>query len=808
MPPSRFNQTTPAPPAPTVKRTRKRAAVVAEAEPSEPLVVVNDEVKIAEPDTPHMVVEVFNFRCWEGTHQWIIPLHRGLVALHGPSGRGKSSILSAINWVVSGKIAVNSCSWGKKKMTATIRWVPEHPTLMNGFVGMYRCNTPRQFQLIFVDPTRNCHGAEAEAWLAQQVGISFPLIGQLAILSQKLMGPHVHLMQLPQADKSIFLQQLFVPDEQHKDMVSSLRAHCKLCVQRAQVQLTTVNAEMATMQKMIAEVKVNESVTIDTQITPQLRLQQLHAHRTSWQAQQQRELQYKTSLEHLQQMFESHPFTDYARGLLIPFTEWVADWFAPTVSDEVAQLVQDCLAIAEEQQHTANLIEQRKLVQEETQSRQTDLKRNKDALEMLLQGWNEEENGLKVVELEQARRQLTTVQQARRALEQHQSQHGSREQMELKMGQLRRKALALTCPACHTAIQYNVVSGAWEQQTTTDHQHGGMSTDQLSEQAKAMKDKELWDAVVAERLRLELTFTPLKDVNQEELKTIIVQLSDQTRINELHTRSIQSAQAAVSNAQRVYDSPSSSFVKRAMELPTDNALPEKEWGKEHAQVALMYESLSRELQRLNTPPVRTVIVDQWTSELDSEIELMNVIITESKLRVQLTEWKARLTEMQASAAEAQAKLEAAHTLERLSREAELQTLQQHLVPLNALLQQLLDDVLFQDGGEMQCRFEVQMGATRAEVGMVLYQRGQVCDERSLSGGEYDRLALAVSLTLYRLFSVKLGILCLDESLSSLDMELTHAILMKLHDNRTLLPGIVVMVDHHGGTGMYDATVEL
>jgi ABC-type transport system involved in cytochrome bd biosynthesis fused ATPase/permease subunit len=92
--------------------------------------------------------------------------------------------------------------------------------------------------------------------------------------------------------------------------------------------------------------------------------------------------------------------------------------------------------------------------------------------------------------------------------------------------------------------------------------------------------------------------------------------------------------------------------------------------------------------------------------------------------------------------------------------------------------------------------------------MSLFQRGQSCEERSLSGGEYDRLALAVSLTLYRLFASKVGILCLDESLSSLDAEVSNGILMRLHDNRTLVPGLVVMVDHHNGTGMFDYTLRV
>ena len=82
---------------------------------------------LALPTGPYIEISVNNFRYLSGERKFVVPLVKGLVLLQGPSGSGKSSLISAIAWAVSGKTADGSCTWGQKKMTCTLRWSPAHP---------------------------------------------------------------------------------------------------------------------------------------------------------------------------------------------------------------------------------------------------------------------------------------------------------------------------------------------------------------------------------------------------------------------------------------------------------------------------------------------------------------------------------------------------------------------------------------------------------------------------------------------------------------------------------------------------------
>lgn len=74
---------------------------------------------------------------------------------------------------------------------------------------------------------------------------------------------------------------------------------------------------------------------------------------------------------------------------------------------------------------------------------------------------------------------------------------------------------------------------------------------------------------------------------------------------------------------------------------------------------------------------------------------------------------------------------------------------------------------------------------------------------SLSGGEYARVALAVTLAMAELHSV--NILLLDESTASLDHETTSSVLESIKDT---FSGTVLCVAHQTVKGMFDRVIEL
>ena len=757
---------------------------------------------------PRVQISVSNFRCWENTHTWTIPRHHGLVLIHAPSGAGKSSILSAINWALSGKVAINSCSWGKKRMTAQLSWFPHHPTFASEMRSIYRCNTPRQFRVAFVNG-HTIENAEAEAYLSEQVGIPFPLIAQLSQLSQKLMGVQPHLMQMPQADKSVFLQQLFVPDANHKELVAQLRAFCKDEVKSAQSQLCTLSAKVVQGQSMVDELArvLDEAESMEPDAI-QTRLERLNSIRNEWQVQVARERKYDFAVDHLRTLFESSLYCDYTRSLLVPFDEWVVDWYSPGVQAEIDQLLEDCTMIGLEHRDTVHEIEFEQMRDDELAAREL---AHSDARAEVVSCSKHVVGDHEVLLLnERVAHQnvaLSAHKDAVARLQQHEARNGSLPSLVAQIKVLdENRSLTLSCPSCSTAIEYSVDEQAWVVATS----HGASPIDtrtQLQRESERIRDKQRLDALVVERRQLQSMIDPSQDpvALAQGLK------QDRERVDECRAarQLLEFAKAKVRACEVKLTTGIGPAVQQAAQKARDQCLPplDRVDVKFHKEAAELYSRLAAEIANLK-PVERALGYETWTVDLEQEHARLQTQLTHARTRTKLVEWRSRLFESRREAQEATVQLEAALSLDKLGRDAELRTLQQHLLSLNVELQALLDNVMFQEGAEMQCGFEVANGTTKPEVSMALLQRGQPCDERCLSGGEYDRLALAVSLALYRLFAVKLGLLCLDESLSSLDAEVANGILMRLHDDHKHTAGLTVMVDHHGGTGMFHHVVEL
>ena len=81
-------------------------------------------------------------------------------------------------------------------------------------------------------------------------------------------------------------------------------------------------------------------------------------------------------------------------------------------------------------------------------------------------------------------------------------------------------------------------------------------------------------------------------------------------------------------------------------------------------------------------------------------------------------------------------------------------------------------------------------------------KGEEVELTSLSGGEYDRVSLAIMLAFNHI--CKSDMILLDESIASLDSELTSDILEKLKEN--LVNKRVIVVAHQLSTGVFDQIV--
>jgi ABC-type glutathione transport system ATPase component len=108
--------------------------------------------------------------------------------------------------------------------------------------------------------------------------------------------------------------------------------------------------------------------------------------------------------------------------------------------------------------------------------------------------------------------------------------------------------------------------------------------------------------------------------------------------------------------------------------------------------------------------------------------------------------------------------------------------------------------------ELDSEKECKNGAVRQEICVKLTQHQFPCELKALSGGEYDRCALAFMLTINELSHSPC--LILDESISSLDMMLSEDVLEVIKEKQDELRKFVLLVSHQANTGFFDHVISL
>lgn len=92
-----------------------------------------------------------------------------------------------------------------------------------------------------------------------------------------------------------------------------------------------------------------------------------------------------------------------------------------------------------------------------------------------------------------------------------------------------------------------------------------------------------------------------------------------------------------------------------------------------------------------------------------------------------------------------------------------------------------------------------------QITVIVYHGGEEVDVGSLSGGEYDRLQLAITMAMSRVSNSP--IMMLDESISSLDEGTCNTVLKGIKSN-TELSKLVILVAHQFIEGNFDSTIEI
>jgi ABC-type oligopeptide transport system ATPase subunit len=106
--------------------------------------------------------------------------------------------------------------------------------------------------------------------------------------------------------------------------------------------------------------------------------------------------------------------------------------------------------------------------------------------------------------------------------------------------------------------------------------------------------------------------------------------------------------------------------------------------------------------------------------------------------------------------------------------------------------------------ELRTEKETKTGKIKNEMCVALTHHNQPTDLKYLSGGEYDRCALALMLAINEL--AHSPFLFLDESISSLDMTLSEDVLEIIKEKQTELKKMVLIISHQANTGFFDHVV--
>jgi len=166
-----------------------------------------------------MKLHLQNFKCYTDK-EFCIDHDRGLILLSGESGKGKSSILQAINFVLFGT-GIKVVSHGKKSCSVTM-------TIADPYMKVHRTKGPNR--LIVNDIL---HDDEAQQFINNKYGTSFELTGYIPQMLSK------SFILLSPSDKLSFLEQ-FVNDVD----ITEVKQKCKLRISELSNELIECSAKL------------------------------------------------------------------------------------------------------------------------------------------------------------------------------------------------------------------------------------------------------------------------------------------------------------------------------------------------------------------------------------------------------------------------------------------------------------------------------------------------------------------------------------------------------------------------------------
>lgn len=721
----------------------------------------------------------------------------GLTLISAPSGKGKTTIFRAIIYALTGE-GTKLPTLGETKCSVTF----EYQNLQ-----ITRTNRPARLKL--VTPEGEFENEEAQTLIYQQVGKHFRVAGYIQQKAEN------SFLGMAPAEKLRFLEQVAfseVPMEEVKEKV-------KAKVSEAEHSLHSVQGELKYLEEHPLE-KPEERVESEEELT--------QARDAVLARMKERELELAKVQEKIkQQLLVQQAHKNLSRQLLE-----LEEVPVPEVNGNLKEYEQElkCITDWETYEQTRKHLEEsrKKLLL----PHEEEVARLKAQVDQIVEVQFEDQAELK--ELGEALIEYTRQQEnlRKRAAFHPERYRVLSEQVPILEEKYRNYLLgkeARKCPQCQASIRVHgdtlhlysgPLSGVYSLETERKMKR------ELDELKKELSNEEFAKRVVDSLpvIEEEIELDPAEVKERiEELKVLKIEIEKQTLQH----------QALRDKYQRKCSDETIRRLKKQLEEFAARPAPlsANRSRKEVEKLIVEYKASVKERERIITTNLQ---VKEKKKRLSQElsalacIEDLTLLTTrEARLREEILEARTKskeheeiLMEFYLNRAErtryqkylddltsVQARVKAAQSRYTLLRQFREHVLQSEMLALQSLIDEINThlvpylQVFFPDN---PLTLEVKLFKANEKTKMVRNQvnlsvgyRGAVTDLSTLSGGERDRVNLAFTLALAEIFSIPL--LMLDETLSSLDREMTENILEHIQkDSRAIL-----VIAHQVSLGLFD-----
>lgn len=769
-----------------------------------------------------MNVTLSNFRCHR--HQ-TFTFASGLNLIEGKSGQGKTTILDAISWCLLGKQR-NVLTRGEKKCSVVVNL-----TTSEGLLTLTRTKLPSRLVVSLPD------GRMLEDDAAQEY--IFTLIGgeNFELTSYMLQKGTTQFFTLPAAEKRKFIESLSKQHnnlEQVKERVQTRIKELKAILAKHQTLLDYTRASKPLLLKQVDLLGLE--YTSDLELSERL-LQKTEEEYTRQHtvlkgilAEYLREMSYSKKAESEKVELESE------LKMLTSQLENVSSHLSTLDYSSLPHIEQQLLLgqqHTEHQKKKSELLQAKRNYEDVIKQEEAALKERIEQLESQLQPESELRENPDLKKRYQdllKHRDLTARLPAEVSLE-------SQKELVSRLREIQQRKTVVGCPHCSKGLvlRVNTVSKADGKPLTEEEKKLVGSLPEEEKKLLLLEKK----SAVREQILHELSEIQVYPEAEEEYNREKEQLQQSKSVREknafirsqLESLKKTTAKDKFLSLRKQYEKELEVFKSMPKGEPVENLEQLALRVKELTKTKMEAENLQKELSRLNQkilerreklarlPEVKESAkteeverVQKQSLEMEDKLlglkqmrEKLSKIEEYSKRRGEYKKWEQSVKKQSELVEITGQELVSLETFLRKITEAETKCLEETIRVLNRKVQEYLDKFFPEDPIRMELATEKESKkSVKTEIGLKVLYKSEECDLSSLSGGEYDRCALAFLLAVNEVCSSPL--LILDESIGSLDNTNAENVLEVLKE--TIADKVVILVQHQATCGSYDHVVRV